>query len=234
MIISEEEFNGNLKPETSLSFNIGLNYKPNNRINVDVNLFRNQIKNLIDYKIIATKINGQNIFSYYNLNKVYTLGLEVNSTLKLKDNIDFAMGYQYLEAKDNDAVNRIENGEVYARINPRSSSFRIESNDYFGLYNRSKHNINSKITISTNNNFQIYFKSKYRSRYGLMDNNGNDILDNYDQFVNPFIISDLSISKKIKNYTFTLGSDNLFDYSDHQNLPNNPGRIVYSKIIISI
>jgi outer membrane receptor protein involved in Fe transport len=67
-----------------------------------------------------------------------------------------------------------------------------------------------------------------------MDNNGNDILDNYDQFVNPFIISDLSISKKIKNYTFTLGSDNLFDYSDPQNLPNNPGRIVYSKIIISI
>lgn len=234
LIISEEEFNGNLKPETSLSFNIGLNYKPNNRINVDVNLFRNQIKNLIDYKIIATKINGQNIFSYYNLNKVYTLGLEVNSTFKLKDNIDFAIGYQYLEAKDNDAVNRIENGEVYARINPRSSSFRIESNDYFGLYNRSKHNINSKITISTNNNFQIYFKSKYRSRYGLMDNNGNDILDNYDQFVNPFIISDLSISKKIKNYTFTLGSDNLFDYSDPQNLPNNPGRIVYSKIIISI
>ena len=112
--------------------------------------------------------------------------------------------------------------------------FIIESNDYFGLYNRSKHNINSKITISSKNNFQIYFKSKYRSRYGLMDNNGNDILDNYDQFVNPFIISDLSISKKIKNYTFTLGSDNLFDYSDPQNLPNNPGRIVYSKIIISI
>ena len=98
MIISEEEFNGNLKPETSLSFNIGLNYKPNNRISVDINLFRNQIKNLIDYKIIATKINGQNIFSYYNLNKVYTQGLEVNSTFKLKDNIDFAIGYQYLEA----------------------------------------------------------------------------------------------------------------------------------------
>ena len=130
--------------------------------------------------------------------------------------------------------NRIENGEVYARLSPRTSAFRIESNDYFGLYNRSKHNINSKITISSKNNFQIYFKSKYRSRYGLMDNNGNDILDNYDQFVNPFIISDLSISKKIKNYTFTLGSDNLFDYSDPQNLPNNPGRIVYSKIIISI
>ena len=234
LIISEEEFNGSLKPETSISFNLGINYKPNNKINVDFNLFRNQIENLIDYKIIATKINGQNIFSYYNLNKVYTQGLEVNSLFKLKDNIDLAIGYQFLEAKDNEVKKRINNGEIYARVNQRFSSFIIDQNDYFGLYNRSKHNINTKITISTKNNFQIYFKSNYRSRYGLMDNNGNDILDNYDEFVSSNIISDISVSKKIKNYTFTLGSDNLFNYSDPINIPNNPGRIFYSKITLTL
>ena len=72
LIISENEFEGNLSPETSISFNLGFGIKTDNNISFDINFFRNQIKNLIDYKIIATKTNGQNIFSYYNLNKVYT------------------------------------------------------------------------------------------------------------------------------------------------------------------
>jgi len=89
LIISENEFEGNLSPETSISFNLGFGIKTDNNITFDINFFRNQIKNLIDYKIIATKTNGQNIFSYYNLNKVYTQGLEFSSIFNLNDNINF-------------------------------------------------------------------------------------------------------------------------------------------------
>ena len=234
LIISENEFEGNLSPETSISFNLGFGIKTDNNISFDINFFRNQIKNLIDYKIIATKTNGQNIFSYYNLNKVYTQGLEFSSIFNLNDNINFKIGYQFLDAKDNDAIKRIKNGDVYARLSPNSTAFIIKKEDYFGLFNRSKHNINSKITFTTNNNFKVYFKSKYRSKYGLVDKNGNDILDEYDEFVNSNIISDISISKEIKNYKITLGSDNIFNYKDPENLPNNPGRIIYSKITITL
>ena len=234
LIISQNEFEGNLKPETSVSFNFGFLLKTDNNISFDFNLFRNQIKNLIDYKIIATKTNGQNIFSYYNLNKVYTQGLEFSSLFSINDNIVFKIGYQYLDAKDADAVQRIKDGDVYARQSINSPAFLVKKEDYFGLFNRSKHNINSKIIFTLKNNFQIYFKSKYRSKYGLVDKNGNGILDDFDDFVNSNIISDISISKEIKNYKITLGSDNIFNYTDPQNLPNNPGRIIYSKFKITL
>jgi outer membrane receptor for ferrienterochelin and colicins len=229
LIITQDQFDGKLKPETSVSYNLGFNIKTNNNIVFDFNFFRNQIKNLIDYKIIATKTNGQNIFSYYNLDKVYTQGIEFNTGFNI-DDINFRIGYQYLDAKDDDAKNKIDRGEVFARLTPLSPAFKINYKDYFGLFNRSKHNLNFKISHVTNNNIEIYFKSKYRSRYGIADSNGNAILDKYDDFVTSNLISDLSISKQFKNYTLTVGSDNLFDYTDPENIPNYPGRVIYSKL----
>ena len=41
-------------------------------------------------------------------------------------------------------------------------------------------------------------------------------------------------SLKQENYKITLGSDNIFNYKDPENLPNNPGRIIYSKITITL
>jgi len=44
----------------------------------------------------------------------------------------------------------------------------------------------------------------------------------------------MSISKKYKNYNLTFGVDNLFDYTDPVNIPNYPGRIIYSKLNIKL
>ena len=38
------------------------------------------------------------------------------------------------------------------------------------------------------------------------------------------------MAKQFKNYTLTVGSDNLFDYTDPENIPNYPGRVIYSKL----
>ena len=59
-------------------------------------------------------------------------------------------------------------------------------------------------------------------------------LDDYDDFVdlksNYLICQYL---KQYKNYTL-IGSesDNLFDYTDPENIPNYPGRVIYSKLNI--
>ena len=234
LIISQDEFEGKLKPETSISFNLGFNIKTNKSTVFDINFFRNQISNLIDYKIIASKVNGQSIFSYYNLNKVYTQGIEFNSTSTVFNDIEISLGYQFLEAKDNDSKNQIKNGEVFARMTPSSPTFQIKPKDYFGLYNRSKHNFNLKISYAFKDYFDIYFKSKYRSKYGLSDSNGNNLLDDFDDFVESNLISDISISKNYKNYILTFGVENLFDYTDRENIPNYPGRIIYSKLNITL
>ena len=234
LIISEEEFSGNLKPESSISFNLGFNINTYKNIIFDLNFFRNQIQNLIDYKIIATKLNGQSIFSYYNLNKVYTQGIEFNTAFRLLNDFKINFGYQYLEAKDNEAKNQIKKGEVFARLTPNSPAFQIKPKDYYGLYNRSRHNLNLKISYVTKNNFEVYFKSKYRSKYGISDTNGNNLLDDFDEFVDSNLLSDMSISKKYKNYNLTFGVDNLFNYTDPVNIPNYPGRIIYSKLNIKL
>ena len=234
LIISEEEFSGNLKPESSISFNLGFNINTYKNIIFDLNFFRNQIQNLIDYKIIATKLNGQSIFSYYNLNKVYTQGIEFNTAFSLLNDFKINFGYQYLEAKDNEAKNQIKKGEVFARLTPNSPAFQIKPKDYYGLYNRSRHNLNLKISYVTKNNFELYFKSKYRSKYGISDTNGNNLLDDFDEFVDSNLLSDMSISKKYKNYNLSFGVDNLFNYTDPLNIPNYPGRIIYSKLNIKL
>ena len=230
LIIPENELTGNLTPENSLSINLGFNFKPNNNLLIDLNLFKNQINNLIDYRVIATKINGQNIFSYYNLNKVITQGFEINSKIVLSNNFNFNIGYQFLLTRDVDAINDLKEGKIYARLSNNSSAFKINKDDYYGLYNRSKNNINLKVNYLLNDELSLYFKSRFRSKYGLTDSNGNNLLDDYDKFVESHIISDLSISQKFRKLNITLGVDNLFNYTDPENIPNYPGRIIYSKL----
>ena len=230
LIIPENELTGNLTPENSLSINLGFNFKPNNNLLIDLNLFKNHINNLIDYRVIATKINGQNIFSYYNLNKVITQGFEISSKIVLSNNFNFNIGYQLLLTRDVDAINDLKEGKIYARLSNNSSAFKINKDDYYGLYNRSKNNINLKLNYIVNDELSLYFKSKFRSKYGLIDSNGNNLLDDYDKFVESHILSDLSISQKFRKLNITVGADNLFNYTDPENIPNYPGRIIYSKL----
>ena len=235
LVVPIEEFNEELKPESSFSINAGFKYYPSNNVKLEINLFRNDIDNLIDYKVIANKKNGQNVFSYFNLNKVYTQGIESTFNFKPNRKLDIILGYQFLEAKDKNIADSIKDGEIYARESLNSPSFKLMPKDYFGLYNRSKHTFNFKIYFEAKNNLSINLRSKYRTKYGLFDSNGNDFLDIYDEFVKGYLISDFAILKNINSsLSLSLGADNLFNYKDSQNITNLPGRIVYVKINLTI
>lgn len=235
LVIPINEFDDKLNPESSISFNLGLNYIQSDKLKIGVNLFRNDINDLIDFRVIANKTNGQNVFSYFNLNKVYTQGLESTINFKPTEKLNIIFGYQFLEAKDKDIVDLIKNGQIFARESLNTPSFEIKSTDYIGLYNRSRHTLNLKVFMKTNNNLNINFRSKYRSRYALSDSNGNDILDAYDKFIKGFFILDFAISKKINKYlSINIGSDNLLNYKDPQNISNLPGRMVYGKFNLTM
>lgn len=233
-IVPVSAFSDELKPESSLAINVGVDYKPTSTLSFQVNLFRNTIDDLIDTRIIANKTNGQNVFSYTNVNEVYTQGLEFSTTWKLMDNLQFSAGYQLLFAKDKTAEEAFENGQVFARESPSSSSFQLASADYFGLFNRSRHMANGKLFYNIPKwNMHTNLRATYRSKYGIADTNGNNYLDRYDDFVAAYTIWDFAINKTLyKNYTFGFGIDNLFDFTDPQNISNIPGRIVYGNITI--
>jgi outer membrane receptor for ferrienterochelin and colicins len=233
-IVPVSDFSDELRPESSLGINIGFDYKPIKKLSLQVNLFRNTIDNLIDTRIIANKTNGQNVFSYTNVNEVYTQGLEFSTNWKVIDNLEFSAGYQLLFAKDVAAEEAFENGQVFARENPSSPSFQLEESDYFGLFNRSRHMANGKLFYKVPKwNLNANIRAVYRSEYGIADSNGNGYLDTYDDFVDGYAIWDFAVNKTFyDNYTFGFGIDNLFDFTDPQNISNIAGRIMYGNLTI--
>ncbi len=234
ILVPLSEFGGALKPENSLSFNAGIQLKPISSITVDVNLFRNNIKDLIDTQIIARKTNGQNVFSYKNISSVYTQGLEFNTSWRPTNQLKISGGYQLLFAKDKDAEKAFENEEVFARESPSSPSFQLKKDDYFGLFNRSRHMANAKIFYTVPKwNLNTNIRATYRSDYGLRDTNSNSYLDTYDEFVEGYTIVDFAINKTFyKNYQIGFGIDNLLDFTDPQNIGNISGRLIYGKLNI--
>ena len=222
-------FDKPLEAESSINFNFGGFYKKN-KLKIDVNAFYNLIDNLIDTQAVAQKINGQNIFSYTNFDKIFTYGIEFNSTYSFTKEFVVSLGYQYLIAKDKSVLDNF--GEHQYIRNSQLQTVEISKSDYFGLYNRSKHTANIKFAytipkIKTDINLRVF----YRSKYGMFDTNNNNILDKYDKFVNDYFLTNLSISKYITDkLMLQAGSNNLFDYKEPSQIPNLAGRQLFARI----
>jgi outer membrane receptor for ferrienterochelin and colicins len=234
IVVSLSEFQDALRPESSVSINFGTRYKITSKLTASLNFFRNNIDNLIDTRVIANKTNGQNVFSYYNVNEVYTQGLEFDSQWKPNHRWRISAGYQLLYAKDREAERAFEEGRVFARLTPTSPSFQLQKNDYFGLFNRSRHMANLKVFYTIPKwNMDANIRTTYRSKYGLFDSNSNSYLDDFDVFVEGYAVVDLALNKTVyQNYQLGVGLDNAFNFTDAQNISNIAGRILYGKLNI--
>ena len=224
-------FENPLKPESSINFNFGAHFNQKN-LTIEVNGFYNSIKNLIDTRAVAQKTNGQNVFSYFNIDEIFTYGIELNTSYNVATNFKISCGYQYLIAKDKTIVQAIADGKIYARDPQTLESYKIKQNDYFGLFNRSKHTANVKLLYQipawkTEINYRIF----YRSKFGLFDSNSNQVLDEYDAFVNQYLITNLSVSKKINSkFLVQAGANNLFNFTNPAEISAISGRQLFSRI----
>ncbi len=235
MVVPLSEFNDRLSPESSISWNFGFQYEPNVVWSFEGNFFRNDIRNLIDIRVVANKTNGQNVFSYFNVNQVVTTGLELNLDWKITKNFKFKGGYQLLYAHDKAAIKGFEKGEIFARNPETQRSFQLDSQHYFGLFNRSRHLANAKVYLEIPTwNMHTNFRTTYRSKYGLFDSNGNAYLDDYDAFVKGYFVLDWAMNKKFgKRSELGLGIDNILNFRDIENISTIAGRIFYTKLQIN-
>ena len=179
--------------------------------------------------------------SYHNISKAYTQGLEVNASWKPTNYLKISGGYQLLYAKDKDAEKAFKNGEIFARLTPTSPSFQLKEDDYFGLFNRSRHMANAKVFYTVQKwKLNTNVRAAYRSKYGLIDTNGNEYLDEYDEFVDGYVLFNWAINKTFfNNYELGFGIDNIFDFTDSEkmdnitgNITNISGRLFYGRINI--
>jgi outer membrane receptor for ferrienterochelin and colicins len=224
-------FSDPLKPESSVNFNLGTSFQKG-KLKIDANAFYNSISNLIDTRVVAQKTNGQNVFSYFNINEIFTYGMECNASFGFTKDFKVSFGYQYLIAKDRSVIKAIENGEVFARDPQTLESFQLTKSDYFGLFNRSKHIANIKFFYNIPKlKTDVSLRIIYRSKFGLFDTNSNQILDIYDDFVNEYYLANLSVSKSFTDkFILQVGANNLFDFTNPQEISNIPGRQIFGKL----
>ena len=191
-----------LKAERSWSYNAGFLYKPLTALRIELNAFYNNVSNLIQTIPVAEKTNGWWVYSYINVSKVYTKGIELSSQIKPLKALDIQLGYQLLYAKDKDIIDSIKAGvgDYGTLIDPGGVRRRATPADYFGLQQRSRHQLNGKVFytlpwwgVSTG------VRANYLGRAGFTDRNGNGYIDRYDQFVPAYCLLAFSLEKTFIN-----------------------------------
>jgi outer membrane receptor for ferrienterochelin and colicins len=220
-----------IKPENSQAFNFNFTVNPFKQIKADVNFFRNDIKDLIEVLPVAKKTNGQSVFTYFNLSRIYTQGIETNLTINPFDNLNVTLGYQYLDAKDKQVIDDINNQKIY-KTGSTGIVRPVQMVEYGGLFNRSKHSGVVKIYYTlAKYDASINLRVIGKSKYGYIDRNGNGILDNDNEYAPGYVLWNSAVSKKIfKNVSLQIGVDNIFDHKNPEITPEFPGRIIYSTI----
>lgn len=203
---------GAIKAERSLAYNAGFKIAPVEQVNIQVNFFRNNISDLIDFNTIAVKTNQGAIYSYFNRNKVFTQGVEVNGSWKLPFNLEVSAGYQYLDAKDADVWNKVKAGNLYYRDAATNLDYKVSKSSYGGLYNRSKHTGNIKLAYDNKQyDFDVSLRGIFRGRFGSgLDVNGNAVLDDDREYASGYTLWNIAARKFFKHVTVEGGLNNIF------------------------
>ncbi len=235
-IVPFSELISHLKSETSINLNLGIKYYPTHYLTFDVNFFNNKVNDLIEWQLVAKGVNNTNIYSYFNINQVETKGIEFNSAYRKVDNWEIKFGYQLLYAYDTQVLKEIGHDTVYYARDPETQvSIKLNKEDYFGLFNRSRHTANIKLNYYLNDKTELNTIFTYRSKYALSDSNGNNILDTYDEFVAGYSLCDVGFSHQISLLkSFQIGVKNIFGFTNPEYISNISGRLYYINIKINI
>ena len=218
-----------IEAEHSSAFNVGFEIIPQDGIQLRVNAFRNNVRDLIETQRIALKTNNQSVFSYINLNRIYTQGLE----LELRYSPDFAKGlnistgFQYLDARRqiSKEYDDVVDGKVVT----------VTRTSYETMFNRSKYTSNFKVFYTHEpSGLEYSFRVQYRGKYGFSDRNQNLIVDS-DEYAEPISIINTSLAKTFyERYKLMIGVKNLNDFTNETELPSNPGRTYYVQLNIKL
>ncbi len=214
-----------LRPETSTGVNLGLQWQAADRVRVRTNFFHNEIRDLILTDLIAYRTGGAQVFSYLNLSRVMTQGLEAEATWKPSKNLSLTGGYQFLVTADRDVLEDIREGAVFKRDAASGVSSRLIRSEYAGLPGRSRHMANLKCFWEDSEKGRFATaRLIFRSRWGIADMDGNGLINRPDEFGRGFLQVNVSAGMPLSPaLRLTAGVDNLLNHRDPANLPGLPG-----------
>ncbi len=221
-----------LKPEYSNGFNAGFTFFPTRKLQWQVNVFRNDIKDLIEARLVATRQDNTQIFSYVNIQRAFTQGIETNIRYAITNSFILNAGYQYLQTADKDELNRLKEGNYYYTRDENNFSVLLKKKDYLGLPNRSPHMATCKLSYEpASQKWFANIRAAYRSKWVVFDKDGNGIYNKQDEFAEGFVQLGSSIGSSLPyGFRIQAGADNILNHVDVNNLPNAPGRTYFITI----
>lgn len=223
-----------IRPENSLAYNAGLELSLFDELNVRMNFFRNDLKDLIEAAPIAMKNNGQAVYTYFNINKVFTQGFDGELTMKPVQGLSISLSYQYLEAKDRTVLEDVRAGKIF-KIGSTGRARPVQEVEYGGLFNRSVHSGTVKLLYDNEEaGLTASIRGILRSRYGFADNNGNAILDDDSEYAPGYALWNVTCSQRILDFlTLQAGVENVFGVTNRDYTPFLPGRIAFAGAAIN-
>jgi outer membrane receptor for ferrienterochelin and colicins len=213
-----------LQPEISNGFNLGAQLQFFTSLKIDINLFRNDVSNLINYIPVATHPNGTSVFSYINVNNAYTQGAEMNINYKIAT-LSINGGYQYLQTADKDELQKVKNKKVYGRNEVNGSARLMTRADYSGLLNRSKHMSNLRFFWKQKNKkWNASLRFIYRSRFGVTDRDGNGFANMKEEYAPDMLQTNMTVGYQLsRSFSLQGGVTNLFNQVNARYMSNIPG-----------
>lgn len=214
-----------LQPEISQGFNFAVQFRPKPGWKAEVNVFRNDINNLINFIPVATNNNGSSVFSYINVNRAFTQGIEGSLDIKFAKYWNLSAGYQFLQTADKQILGAVKAGEVFGRDREGAPARLMRRSDYSGLLNRSAHMANARLFWDhTPSGWMASLRAIYRSRWGVIDRDGNGFANRPDEFAEGMIHVNLTLTKRVKeNWMIQFGINNLLNQTNAMFMPNMPG-----------
>lgn len=219
--------------ETSVAYNAGVSAEPFAGLSVRVNGFYNDVRDLIETQPVAQTTGGQFVYGYFNLDRIYTRGVEVEATLQPSAGLSVSAGYQFLQARDRDVVAAIRAGHVFGR-SPAGRDYRLSLADYDGLFGRSPHSGTAGATWRhAGRDLTLSVRGTWRSRYGYRDVDGNGVPNRDDERVPAYALWDATLTKGWaapfgERVTLQLGVENVFDVVRPSLVPSMPGRLLFA------
>ncbi len=182
-----------LQPEISDGYNIGFDYNRDDIIWFRMNMYYNNVKNLINYYYAQLPGNGTAVLSYNNLAKANTKGIDFDVDINPLENFTIGIGYNYLSAQSN--------GKSLPFRSPNVINIKLNYNlpEYEFTANILGRWFDKKLVTNEQTNIDIYSgnnegKLYYEPSYGIID---------------------VRLSKKIWKLNFYGGSNNIFNVTSY-------------------
>ena len=182
--------NPNLQPESSHSWNLGVEYQVLDGLLGRIHIYRNDLQNLIEAERIGQSAAGGSKFEYQNISEAFTEGFDAEAQVDIDagsiSGFTSTIGYAYLRGADK------ETG--------------------LPLLNRSTHSGTLKLAyLHANSGFQADLRGRYASRWGFFDD-GDKVLEP-EEFAPSYWVWNIRVSKTLfKMFKASIGCNNIFDF----------------------